>query len=98
MSMQERDPKLENGPEPTADSDDPSAFLGEITGQVVTVKLNTGIVFTGNLNSVDGYMNIALEGCREYVDGNYRGSLGDTFIRGNNVEYVSRGKSEHLRG
>jgi U6 snRNA-associated Sm-like protein LSm6 len=33
---------------------------------------------------VDGYMNIALEGTREFVDGKMRRSYGDAFVRGNN--------------
>lgn len=39
---------------------------------------------TGELQSVDGYMNIALEGTREFVDGKMRRSYGDAFVRGNN--------------
>lgn len=39
---------------------------------------------TGELQSVDGYMNIALEQTKEYVDGRLRREYGDAFIRGNN--------------
>jgi U6 snRNA-associated Sm-like protein LSm6 len=39
---------------------------------------------TGELQSVDGYMNIALEQAKEYVDGKLHRSYGDAFIRGNN--------------
>jgi U6 snRNA-associated Sm-like protein LSm6 len=42
------------------------------------------IRFTGELQSVDGYMNIALEKCEEYVNGKLRRSYGDAFVRGNN--------------
>lgn len=82
---------------------DPSAFLGEIIGAPVTVKLNSGVVYkgfyiisilcisifvliisTGELQSVDGYMNIALERSEEFVDGKLKRSYGDAFIRGNN--------------
>jgi U6 snRNA-associated Sm-like protein LSm6 len=38
----------------------------------------------GELQSVDGYMNIALEGAKEYVDGKISREYGDAFIRGNN--------------
>ncbi|GBF61040.1 U6 snRNA-associated Sm-like protein [Trichophyton mentagrophytes] len=58
---------------------DPSAFLGEITGAPVTVKLNSGVVYKGELQSVDGYMNIALEKTEEYVNGKMRRSYGDAF-------------------
>lgn len=40
----------------------------------------------GELQSVDGYMNIALEQTKEYVDGNLRRNYGDAVVRGNNGE------------
>lgn len=39
---------------------------------------------TGELQSVDGYMNIALEKTAEYVNGQLRRNYGDAFVRGNN--------------
>lgn len=41
-------------------------------------------VTLGELQSVDGYMNIALEKTEEYVNGKLRRSYGDAFVRGNN--------------
>jgi hypothetical protein len=41
---------------------------------------------TGELQSVDGYMNIALEQTKEFVDGKLRRNYGDAFVRGNNGE------------
>ena len=43
-------------------------------------------IFTGlgELQSVDGYMNIALEKTEEYVNGQLRKNYGDVFVRGNN--------------
>lgn len=38
----------------------------------------------GELQSVDGYMNIALEQTREFVEGKLRRTYGDAFVRGNN--------------
>lgn len=38
----------------------------------------------GELQSVDGYMNIALEKTEEYVNGVLRKNYGDAFVRGNN--------------
>lgn len=38
----------------------------------------------GELQSVDGYMNIALEKTVEYVNGVKRRAYGDAFVRGNN--------------
>jgi small nuclear ribonucleoprotein (snRNP)-like protein len=64
--------KMENGDSPpdtplsnAGGPEDPSKFLGEIIGAEVVVKLNSGIIFRGTLQSVDGYMNIALEDCQE---------------------------------
>ncbi|KAE8348020.1 U6 snRNA-associated Sm-like protein LSm6 [Aspergillus coremiiformis] len=68
---------------------DPSIFLSEIIGAPVTVKLNSGVVYKGELQSVDGYMNIALEKSEEFVNGKLRRSYGDAFVRGNNVLYIS---------
>ena len=38
----------------------------------------------GDLQSVDGYMNIALERCKEVSDGKVTRNWGDAFVRGNN--------------
>ena len=38
----------------------------------------------GELQSVDGYMNIALEKTEEYVNGRLKRKYGDAFVRGNN--------------
>lgn len=43
---------------------------------------------TGELQSVDGYMNIALEQTKEIVDGKMRRNYGDAFVRGNNGEFL----------
>ncbi|KAL0633533.1 U4/U6-U5 snRNP complex subunit lsm6 [Maublancomyces gigas] len=76
----------ENGPAdaPTGSTSDPSGFLSEIIGSPITVKLNSGVEYRGELSSVDGYMNIALEKTVEYVNGEVRNKYGDVFIRGNN--------------
>lgn len=92
---------MENGTLSQSEGRDPSGFLSEIIGSAVTVKLNSGVVYkgellslgfllqmlnraTGELQSVDGYMNIALEKCEEHVDGVKKRSYGDAFVRGNN--------------
>ncbi|KIW17465.1 U6 snRNA-associated Sm-like protein LSm6 [Exophiala spinifera] len=76
---------MENHSAP-AEPKDPASFLSSIIGVPVTVKLNSGLVYKGELQSVDGYMNIALEKCTEYVNGQLRRSYGDAFVRGNNGE------------
>ncbi|KAF2710286.1 Sm-like ribonucleoprotein [Pleomassaria siparia CBS 279.74] len=76
------------GEEAQNDSRDPSGFLSEIIGAPVTVKLNSGIIYKGDLQSVDGYMNIALERCKEIAEGKVVRNWGDAFVRGNNVTYI----------
>ncbi|KAI9278485.1 U6 snRNA-associated Sm-like protein LSm6 [Phascolomyces articulosus] len=71
----------------------PTDFLNTVIGQHVLVKLNSGINYRGVLACLDGYMNIALENTEEYVDGRLKNRYGDTFIRGNNVLYISAEKS-----
>ncbi|RYP23385.1 hypothetical protein DL770_002922 [Monosporascus sp. CRB-9-2] len=82
---------MENGTVAAAQGEgrDPSGFLSEIIGNPVTVKLNSGVVYKGELQSVDGYMNIALEKTEEFVNGVKRRTYGDAFVRGNNVMYIS---------
>ncbi|KAK0754065.1 hypothetical protein B0T18DRAFT_313477 [Schizothecium vesticola] len=80
---------MENGAVSQSEGKDPSVFLGEIIGHPVTVKLNSGVVYRGELQSVDGYMNIALEKTDEIVNGAKRRHYGDAFVRGNNVMYIS---------
>ncbi|KAI9339148.1 U6 snRNA-associated Sm-like protein LSm6 [Pilaira anomala] len=71
----------------------PTDFLSTVLGQTVKVRLNSGIDYKGTLACLDGYMNIALENTEEYVDGRLKNTYGDTFIRGNNVLYISADKS-----
>ncbi|KUJ22412.1 U6 snRNA-associated Sm-like protein LSm6 [Mollisia scopiformis] len=80
---------MENGNTTQAEGKDPSAFLSQIIGNSVTVKLNSGVIYKGELQSVDGYMNLALEKCEEHIDGAKKRCYGDAFLRGNNVMYIS---------
>lgn len=48
---------------------------------------------TGELQSVDGYMNIALEKTEEYVNGVKRRTYGDAFVRGNNGESAASSRA-----
>jgi len=67
----------------------PSDFVKQVLGRPVIVKLNNGTDYRGILACLDGYMNIAMEQTEEYVDGQLKNKYGDTFIRGNNVLYIS---------
>ncbi|KAB8337027.1 hypothetical protein FH972_021331 [Carpinus fangiana] len=83
---------MENGT--VSDARDPSGFLSEIIGAPVTVKLNSGVIYKGELQSVDGYMNIALEQTKEVVGGKVRRNYGDAFIRGNNGSSPGSSKAQ----
>lgn len=80
---------MENGQITQSGGNDPSGFLGEIIGSSVTVKLNSGVIYKGELVAIDGYMNISLEKCEEFVQSGPNKLYGDAFVRGNNVMYIS---------
>ena len=44
-----------------------SAFLQNLLGRPVVVKLNSGVDYRGVLVCLDGYMNIALEQVSAYI-------------------------------
>lgn len=67
----------------------PTDFLKSVLGRPVIVKLNNGVEYKGILACLDGYMNIAMEQTKEYIDGQFKTQYGDCFIRGNNVLYIS---------
>ncbi|KAI8918693.1 Sm protein F-like protein [Entophlyctis helioformis] len=67
----------------------PQDFLQNVIGQPVMVKLNSGVDYRGILACLDGYMNIALEQTKEFVNGEETNDYGDCFIRGNNVLYIA---------
>lgn len=56
---------------------------------MVLVRLNNGVDYKGILSCLDDKMNIAMEQTEEYIDGELTNKYGDTFIRGNNVLYIS---------
>jgi len=43
---------MENGTLSQGEGKDPSSFLGEIIGNPVVVKLNSGVVYKGNPRSI----------------------------------------------
>mmetsp|Transcript_7137 Transcript_7137/g.15596 ORF Transcript_7137/g.15596 Transcript_7137/m.15596 type:complete len:85 (+) Transcript_7137:90-344(+) len=71
----------------------PKPFLNDLTGKLVLCKLKWGMEYKGTLKSIDSYMNLQLMSTEEWVDGGFKGNLGEVFIRCNNVLYI-RGMSE----
>merc|ERR1712026_49254 len=74
----------------------PTDFVKGIIGRPVVVKLNSGVDYRGVLARLDGYMNIVLEQTEEYVNGDLKNKYGDSFIRGNNVLYISAQKPKGI--
>ena len=60
----------------------------DLTGHQVKVKLKWGMEYQGRLESSDAYMNLLLQDCEEFIDGQFAGFLGTVLIRCNNVLYV----------
>ncbi|CAH2450294.1 hypothetical protein PP7435_CHR3-2865 [Komagataella phaffii CBS 7435] len=69
---------------------DPSEFLSRITGEKVVVKMRDGTECHGALQSIDGFMNVALENTVGKYKGETTKTYGDVFIRGTNVLYIAR--------
>ena len=67
----------------------PGDFLKQAVGQEVRVRLNNGTDYRGNLTCLDGFLNIAMENTKEYTNGAFQKSYGDSFVRGNNVVYIA---------
>lgn len=67
---------------------DPSKFLSSIIGLSVVVKLHNGVQYLGNLQSIDGFMNVALDSAKEVVGEKEGRSFNDVFIRGNNGMFI----------
>ncbi|QRW23302.1 LSM domain-containing protein [Rhizoctonia solani] len=76
-------------PPPPAAGGSPTDFLKNVVGKRVVVRLTSGVDYQGVLSCLDGYMNIAMEQTEEHVNGRVTNRYGDTFIRGNNVLYIS---------
>ncbi|KAI6106737.1 small nuclear ribonucleoprotein SmF [Pisolithus croceorrhizus] len=66
----------------------PKPFMQELTGKPVFVRLKWGLEYKGFLVSTDGYMNLQLANTEEFQDGQSTGTLGEVFIRCNNVLYI----------
>ena len=62
-------------------------YRGRFKGTSTQIMPSLALTFfSGELQSVDGYMNIALEQTKEFVNGKLRRNYGDAFVRGNNGE------------
>ncbi|AQZ10000.1 LSM6 (YDR378C) [Zygosaccharomyces parabailii] len=81
---------------PKPESTVSSQFLATIIGQNVNVKLHSGMLYQGRLESIDGFMNVALSSAKEHYESGTNGLLKtyptDVFLRGTQVMYISEVK------
>ncbi len=77
-------------------NNNPNNFIKSLYGKKVYIKLTDDSEYTGNLICLDGLMNIVIENCEEIktldksnTNYNKLKSLKETYIRGNNILYVS---------
>ncbi|XP_028152462.1 small nuclear ribonucleoprotein F-like [Diabrotica virgifera virgifera] len=76
-------------PAPTPDKIlNPKPFLTALIGRSVTVKLKWGPEYRGILVNYDGYMNVQLSKCEEYISNRRRAELGEVLIRCNNILHL----------
>lgn len=73
----------------------PKPFLRELVDQpvVVTLKFNS-TQYRGTLVSTDNYFNVRLRDAEEFVDGRSRGTVGEIFVRCNNVLWIGQPQPE----
>lgn len=71
-------------------------FLSDIIGKTVNVKLASGLLYSGRLESIDGFMNVALSSATEHYESDNNKLLNkfnnDVFLRGTQVMYISEQK------
>ncbi|AET39662.1 U4/U6-U5 snRNP complex subunit LSM6 Ecym_4639 [Eremothecium cymbalariae DBVPG len=70
-----------------------ATFLSNIIGKPVNVKLHSGMLYQGTLESIDGFMNVSLAGAMEYYEVESSSVIhkyeSDVFLRGTQVLYIS---------
>lgn len=68
----------------------PRPFLHSLKGKKVVVRLKWDATeYRGTLTSVDSYMNVQLNDADEFVGGKLKGTVGEVFIRCNNVMWIN---------
>lgn len=69
------------------------SFLENIIGKPVYVKLFSGILYQGKLESIDGFMNVTMSQVSEHYEAEENGTLhkypSEVFLRGSQVLYIS---------
>ncbi|EWS74059.1 U6 snRNA-associated-like-Smprotein LSm6 (macronuclear) [Tetrahymena thermophila SB210] len=72
----------------------PTDFLKQIMGRLVSVKLHNGTEYVGVLATFDGLMNVVLQQAEEFENSESKNKYSEIFIRGNNVLYLQQKKNK----
>ena len=72
-----------------AETQRPLDALNNARNKRVIVELKNGKQFVGKLISFDIHINTVLEDAEERVDGETKRSLGNLFIRGDTIIFIS---------
>ncbi len=67
----------------------PLDALNKARNKRVIVELKNGKQFVGNLTAFDIHINVVLDDAEERVDGEMKRKLGDLFIRGDTIIFIS---------
>lgn len=71
------------------DASRPLDALNEARNKRVILELKNGKQFVGNLKSFDIHINIVLQNAEEHVEGTLKRKLGQVFIRGDTIIFIS---------
>jgi len=71
------------------DASRPLDALNEARNKRVIVELKNGKQFMGELKSFDIHINTVLTNAEEHVDGSLKRKLGQIFIRGDTIIFIS---------
>ena len=67
----------------------PLDALNKARNNRVMVELKNGKQFVGKLNAFDIHINVVLDDAEEHVDGQMKRKLGNIFIRGDTIIFIS---------
>ena len=74
----------------------PLNILQKMLDKEVVVRLKSNIEYHGKMVNVDIYMNMILEGTKEFSQGQQITNYGTVIIRGNNVLFVGFKNSSNI--
>ena len=71
------------------DTSRPLDALNEARNKRIIIELKNGKQFVGELKSFDIHINIVLKNAEEHIDGTLKRKLGQVFIRGDTIIFIS---------